>query len=265
MTWLDLDSNLTTIKENSMDEKLIKSLTSLIDETISEIEDLKKSRFAASEVKIEGPGDGLAGQPSNGSIGKEEKDKDDDDDDDDDDEAKKEEVEKGVLDEAEKADMEKGINEEAAKSEEAAKEETEKEETEKEEAAKEEAEKEEAEKACKKSEDEAEDLKKSLDERDELLKSQFNDAISGLEKKIAGLMEVVEKMADQPVAKKGIDGIVPLKKSEEVEPLSKSEVASKLFELKKSGKEVDTLDISTAETGGDLQAIIEKYNLKGDK
>ena len=67
-----------------MDEKLVKSLTSLIDETIAEIEDLKKSRFSAAEVKLGGPGeDGIAGKPASGSIGKEE-----------DEEAKKEEAKK---------------------------------------------------------------------------------------------------------------------------------------------------------------------------
>ena len=41
-----------------MNEEMMKSLVALIDESLAEIEELKKSdRFSASEVKIEGPGD----------------------------------------------------------------------------------------------------------------------------------------------------------------------------------------------------------------
>ena len=51
-----------------MKEELRKSLTDLIDETLLELEELKKSRFAASEVEIKGPGEGIAGKPSNGDL-----------------------------------------------------------------------------------------------------------------------------------------------------------------------------------------------------
>ena len=51
-----------------MDNKLTKSLTDLIDETLMELDELRKSRFAASEIKIEGPGDGIAGKPSDGKL-----------------------------------------------------------------------------------------------------------------------------------------------------------------------------------------------------
>ena len=50
------------------DKELVKSLTSLIDETLDEIEEIKKSKYAASEIKIEGPGDGIAGKPVNGEL-----------------------------------------------------------------------------------------------------------------------------------------------------------------------------------------------------
>src|ERR1700684_1609909 len=68
-----------------MNEQMMKSLVALIDESLAEIEELKKSdRFSASEVKIEGPGTGIAGKPVNGSgVGKADDDKDDDKDDDD--------------------------------------------------------------------------------------------------------------------------------------------------------------------------------------
>ena len=51
-----------------MDTQLTKSLTDLIDETLQELDELRKSRFAASEIKIEGPGDGIDGKPSNGEL-----------------------------------------------------------------------------------------------------------------------------------------------------------------------------------------------------
>ena len=62
-----------------MKEELRKSLTDLIDETLLELEELKKSRFAASEVKLEGPGEGIAGKPSNGDLHAKKEDKDEDD------------------------------------------------------------------------------------------------------------------------------------------------------------------------------------------
>jgi hypothetical protein len=72
-------------------------------------------------------------------------------------------------------------------------------------------------------------------------------------------------LADAPVAAKGVSykGVAPLLKSSDAgEPLSKSEVASKLFELKKSGSKVDSHDIAMAEMGHDLSKIVEKYNIK---
>jgi len=43
--------------------------------------------------------------------------------------------------------------------------------------------------------------------------------------------------------------------------LSKAEVVNKLFELKKSGENVDSADIARIECGGDIQAVIDKYNI----
>src|SRR5665213_284378 len=75
-----------------MNEQMMKSLVALIDESLAEIEELKKSdRFSASEVKIEGPGTGIAGKPVNGSgVGK----ADDDDGDEDEDEDDKKDMDK---------------------------------------------------------------------------------------------------------------------------------------------------------------------------
>src|SRR5208283_46619 len=66
-----------------MKEELKKSLTDLIDETLLELEELKKSRFSASEIDLKGPGEGIAGKPSNGDLhakAEDKKDKDEDED-----------------------------------------------------------------------------------------------------------------------------------------------------------------------------------------
>jgi hypothetical protein len=66
-----------------MKEELRKSLTDLIDETLLELEELKKSRFGASEIEIKGPGEGIAGKPSNGDLHAKAEDKKDDEDEED--------------------------------------------------------------------------------------------------------------------------------------------------------------------------------------
>lgn len=64
-------------------EEMVKSLSALIDETLEEMEEIKKSKFAASEIKL-GEDEGLAGKGKNGSLdAKKKEDKDDDDDEDD--------------------------------------------------------------------------------------------------------------------------------------------------------------------------------------
>ena len=238
-------------------EELTKSLVSLIDETLEELEELKKSKFSAAEIKIEGPGDKeLAGKPANGELDakKAEDDKEDDDD------KKEDEVEKGVLDEAEKAEVEKAEEEkEEEKEEKAEKSEEEQDDLQKSEESAEESKEEEIE--------EDDSLKKSLEEQETLIKSYVDSKFESLEKKVASLTEMIDKLADQPVERKGVPANVQaLEKSteeEDAEPLSKSDVASKLFELKKSGTTVDTADIIRVETGSatDVQAIAEKYNL----
>jgi len=184
-----------------MDKELAKSLTSLIDETISEIEDLKKSRFSAAEVKV-GDDKSIDGRSASGDIAKDEdkdkdKDKDKDDDKDDDKDADKDDVEKGVLDEAEKEKIKK---EEAAKAEIA-----------KEEAAKAEIAKEEAAKA---EPAEGYDIKKSLDEQESLMKSYIDQKIAPLEGQLKSILEAVTAMGDAPVDSKGVTAnMVPLQKS----------------------------------------------------
>lgn len=247
--------------------ELAKSLVDLIDETLDEIEELKKSsKFAASEINIEGPGkNGVAGAPTDGKLDAKKADDDKDDDDDDKDKDKdmdykdkdmekmddmKANMEK--MDDMDKADMykmymdkkkkdmEKGENEKADpgavhKSVE-------------------------AEKAPIQKEDSKED---SL-----LLKSYIDGAISSLEGKFSEVSEMVKKLGEQPVERKSVAAgaqVDALKKSvDEMEPLSKSEIASKMFDLKKSGTFVDSAHIAQVETGSltDAMELAAKYDIK---
>jgi hypothetical protein len=107
-------------------------------------------------------------------------------------------------------------------------------------------------------------LKKSQEETESLLKSFVEERVKPLEDKLSTILDLVNKIADQPVPTKGVTAnAVPLRKSNEegAEELSKSEVASKLFELKKSGTKVDSLDITRAEMGQDLVKIAAKYKI----
>ena len=205
-----------------MKEELKKSLTDLIDETLLELEELKKSRFSAAEVDLKGPGaDGIAGKPANGKLAEKAEDKKDEDKKEDKkdephkDDPKHEEKEKDMAKKL--LDMHKG------------------------------------------------EMKKSLEDADTLMKSYVDSKVSVLEKQLASILETVTKLADAPVPAKGVGykGAAPLLKSaDEVETLSKSEVASKLFDLKKSGSRVDSNDIAMAEMGHDLDKIVSKYNIK---
>lgn len=244
-----------------MDQKLTKSLTDLIDETLMELDELRKSRFAASEIKIEGPGDGIAGKPSDGKLdaAKAEDKKEDE-----------KEEDKKDMDEAKKGENEtaaKGENEEAAKAEDMDKKEDDKDEKkdDKKDPDAKGGEKHEAEekKAIGKLADLA-GMKKSLEESESLMKSYVEERVKPLEDKLSTILDLVNKIADQPVAPKGFTArATPLLKSadEGGEPLSKAQVANKLFELKKSGTRVDSLDIAKAEMGQDLKQIAKKYEI----
>ena len=233
-----------------MDNKLTKSLTDLIDETLQELDELRKSRFSASEIKIEGPGEGIAGKPSDGKLdAAKAEDKDEDDKDKDD-----KKVEKGVLDEAEEDSAKKSDDDDADDKK---------------------SDKKEDKKDDKKSDDKDDDkddakaafaaMKKSSEEANSLMKSYVEERVKPLEDKLTTILDLVNKIADQPVAPKGVTAreVAPLLKSgtANFEPLSKAEVANKLFELKKSGTKVDSLDITKAEMGQDLQTIVKKYEI----
>ena len=92
-------------------DNMMKSLVDLIDETIAEVEELKKSKFAASEVSLGDDKAGVGDYTKNGKgVGK--KDDDDDDSDDDDDKEKQSDYDKKDYKEMDKEDTEKddGVN-----------------------------------------------------------------------------------------------------------------------------------------------------------
>ena len=279
-----------------MNDELVKNLTALIDETISEIEDLKKSRYDAAEVDMGKMESGMAGHPSQGSMDKAEDDKDKDKDDDKDDDMDKAEGKnseadpgtRGVTAPAEASDPGKSnLMEEACKAED--KDDDDKEKEKKDDMDKAEGKNSEADPGtrgvtapaeasnpgksnlmheAKKSDQPAEGyhIKKSLEDSETLMKSYIDDKVGGLEKKLEGIADLVKELADAPVDRKSTPAhAVPLQKSadEGVEQLTKGVVLDKLFELKKSDpRSVDTADIISVETGMGLQAIVDKYKLQ---
>jgi hypothetical protein len=236
-----------------MDNKLQKSLTDLIDETLMELDELRKSRFSASEIKIEGPGDGIAGKPSDGDLhakkaedDKKEKEKDEDDKDMDKADCSMDKAEDKAEDKDDKdEDMNKKEDKDKDDDKHPKKKQT-------------------AEAAKDILDMHKYDMKKSLESSESLLKSYVEERVKPLEDKLSTILDLVNKIADAPVAPKGATArVTPLLKSadEGAEPLSKAQVASKLFELKKSGTRVDSLDITKAEMGQDLQQIAKKYEI----
>src|ERR1017187_594370 len=279
-----------------MKEELRKSLTDLIDETLLELEELKKSRFAASEIDIKGPGEGIAGKPSNGDLHAKAEDKKDEDEEDE--EAEKAEGQNRQADpdgghhkpvagegmehgqgpeksshggksrdmSGQNSEADPGQTHKVAKADDDEDEDEDDKHPGKDKTAK----------SAKKIKNEAKDIeethksdspspeqvdkqmravaKKSQEESESLMKSYVDEKVKPLEDKLSTILDLVNKIADQPVPTKGLTGrAVPLMKSTDGagEYLSKSEVASKLFELKKSGTKVDSLDITRAEMGQD--------------
>lgn len=225
-----------------MNEELLKSLTSLIDESLAELEVMKKSdRFSASEIKIEGPGTGIAGKDPQGSLGKEDDEEDEDEEDEDEGDEGEEKAEKADKEEDKKDDKKEDKKED---------------------------------KKDDKKEDFAE-MKKSIDAQSTLLKSYVDSKFASFETQLDKIAQMVSEIADSPVPSKGVSykNIVPLKKSangdmdlggNESEALTKSQVVEKLFALKKSGTHVDSADIAGAElaNGQQLVKIANKYNIK---
>lgn len=243
-----------------MNEELTKSLTDLIDETLMELEELKKSRFSPAEIKIEGPGDGIAGKPSDGKLDAAKAEDDKDEDDKDEDKAEKAEKDEDPADAPEVGRKLKELTEKAEKEDK----EDEDEDEDKKEPHKEDPKHEAKEKAKIKELADMHGMKKSEEELSSLMKSYVDERVKPLEDKLSSIFDLVHKIAEQPAAPKGATArTVPLMKSvdEAGEPLSKAQVASKLFELKKSGSSVDSLDVTKAEMGQDLENIVKKYKL----
>ena len=271
-----------------MNADMQKALVNLIDETLGEIEELKKSdRFSASEVSLGDSKSGIESKDKNGSLGKEE-------------DKKEEEDEKKEDEEKEDDDMDKaeGKNREAdpngghhqvAKGEMMAGDSKEGSSTGSAEGKNREADpmSKMEDRMCKmeavmakmeahlskkedKEEDKKEDMKKSEEENkgssEELVKST-SDRIEDLEKSLADIAKMVKEIADTPLPAKSVSykDVQPLVKSEDAsEPLNKSAVVDKLFELKKSGENVSSLDITSAELASpaELVKIANKYNIK---
>lgn len=233
-----------------------KGLLDLIDETIHEVEELIKSRMSAVEGKIGDSDSGMAGMDANGELESSKKSEHEEEEKD-----KKEEEEE---EEKESSEMEKAEDEEEKKEE---KEDEEKEEEEdEEEKKKKHPYKEETKEAAKEIlEMHKSSLNKSLKKTETLLKSYVDERIKPIEEKLSSLLDVVNKIANQPLPQKGfsVKTSVLAKSSHSGETvLSKSELVNKLLELKKSGHKVDTLDIAKVDTGLELQQIAEKYNIK---
>lgn len=242
-----------------MDTQLTKSLTDLIDETLQELDELRKSRFSAAEIKIEGPGEGIDGKPSDGEL--DAKKADDESDDKAEESEDSEDMDKADDLEDDEADRESTKQKLASMLGKKEDKDEDKDEDDKE-PHKEDPKHEAKEKKIAK---ELLDMHKSIEDTSSLMKSYVDERVQPLEAKLATILDLVNKIADQPSAPRGFTSkATPLFKSSfegQTESLSKSDVANKLFELKKSGTRVDSLDIAKAEMGQDLATIVKKYEI----
>jgi hypothetical protein len=243
-----------------MNSELKKSLVALIDETLNELEELKKSRFSAAEISLDGPGsDGIAGKPANGKIDKAEDEEDEEEMDKADDCGPMDKAEDDKEDEEDEEEMDKAKDEDEDEEDEKKKEKMDKKKYSPEKSDKD------MKKLMEKQEAMKYEMKKSREEMTSLIKSFVDERIAPLEDKLSTLVDLVNKLADQPIAPRGVSSrVTPLAKSAEEfgEPLSKAQVTSKLLELKKSGVyPVDSLDVAKAEMGHDLDLIIKKYKI----
>lgn len=237
-----------------MENNLAKSLTDLIDETLAEIEALRKSdRFEAEEIDM--------GHEKDGEMKPEEvaaKAEEDEEEKEDEEETEKAEDEEEKEDEDEeemdKAEAYRKAEEECKKAEKMYKEAMKKRDMCK------------AEMEGDDKEEEKEDEDREGVNLEKKLSKSIDARIAPLESQISELVGFVKQLADTPVPARGISykDVQPLAKSNEVEPLSKSQVLDQLISLKKSGKEIATEDVLKAEIGSqdELQTIVSKYGIK---
>jgi exonuclease VII large subunit len=242
-----------------MENNLAKSLTDLIDETLAEIEALKKSdRFAPEEIEM--------GHDADGSVHTEhvaakaeddEEEKDDRDEEEDEEEAEK--AEKAYWKAEEECEKAEHALKEAMKKRDMCKAECDKHMEKKEH---DEAHKAEGVNALSK----AEKKEKKIKKMEKKLAKSLDERVAPIENQIAQVLEAVKKLADSPVPARGATykHVQPLAKSVSEESLSKSQVLNELITLKKSGREVAIEDVLKAEIGGagELQDIANKYGIK---
>lgn len=248
-------------------EQLAKSLVDLIDETLEEIEELKKSKFAASEISIEGPGEGIAGKPTDGELDAKKADKDEDKDDKDKDDADNKDKD------MEKADMEKAME----KMDEVAKMEMYKMYMDKDKDKDDEDKDKEVKKGTNEQSDPGavhkssdadtkpiQELKPATEEFEKSVDTRF----SSLEGKISDVAELIKKLGDTPSERKSVAAgtqVDTLKKNDnEIESLSKSQILGEMWKMKEDGKTVLSEHFAQIETGStaDAQEIAHKYDIK---
>lgn len=241
-----------------MEKNLAKSLTDLIDETLAEIEALKKSdRFSAEEIELDHGADGSTETHAVSKADEEdEKEEDEKEEEHEEDAEKAEHAYKKAEEECEKAEH---AYKEAMKKREMCKADHDKHMTKKEH--------DEAHKSDGVNEMVKEDKEKKMKKMEKKLAKSIEARVAPLENQISQVLEAVKKLADAPVPARGATykNVQPLAKgSVEVEPLNKSQVLGELITLKKSGKEVPTEDVLKAEIGSasELQEIATKYGIK---
>jgi hypothetical protein len=218
---------------------LVKSLTQLIDETLAEIETLKKGRFEAEEIELgdkKANGEMVAKKEDEEEEKKEEKEEDKKED-----EAKKAEDEKEDEEDEDEEDDFKKAEMECAKAEEAFK------------------------AACAKRDSMKKGVLEEKDSKEEIKKS-IDARVQPIEAKLEEITNLVKKLADSPVPARGstFKSIQPLAKSEDSQSLSKPKLLDELVNLKKSGKPVAFEDVFRVEQGGlqDIEEIANKYGIK---
>lgn len=239
----------------------MKSLVELIDETIAEVEELKKSeRFAASDIKMDGvDGIKMAGQKdANGSMDKSDDDDADDKDEEDKEDSDKEDKKPPFMKKGEGKNREADPN--GGKLPDFGKADDEDEEDDDDDMEKGEGENRQADPNGGKH------LAKSLAHSESLMKSYVEGRLAPIEDQLRNIAGMVEKMfkTPMPARSQGYKNVSPLMKSEDAgEPLTKSQILDALEVLQKSGK-VSTQEVIAAELGSpaELAKIAHKYQIK---
>lgn len=237
-------------------EELVKSISTLLDETIAEVEQIMKGgdvkakdESMQSDENGDMPKEASSIEDGMKSLKKEDEDCDESED------KKKKVMDEDKKDEETKKSEDDIFKEKLVKAledlglveiEEETKESVEKSED-----------KAEGEKIAKSDESKEEELKKALESRD--------NEIRDLKKALADLTGRVEKIAAIPFERKSISGLKPIRKSEsddaigdgaKKESLNKNEVLDKLLDLQKSGdKRVTPILVAKFERSGDLQLV----------